>query len=171
MAKIKDINILYDFFKEIKQICEVIHNYFIKNCIKNFLFISYLQNNPDESNKEIKYWHCQPYIRSNPTQGIDVAVQSSESGEQNNIKNEDEIVDPEIARKLSKLIERKKRKQERIERKLKHNSADLGHNQKKAKYVNCDHCKNPRGETCSFNLCRKCCKDKVWNEQKECKGT
>jgi tRNA-dihydrouridine synthase 1 len=131
-----------------------------------------MQNKPDESNKEIKYWHCQPYIRSLPNSNaslnIGESVKLSESVDQTNIKCESEIIDPEVARKLSKIIERKKRKQERIDRKLKYN--DLGNKQKTTKYVNCDNCKNPRGETCSFNLCRKCCKDKVWNEQKECKG-
>ena len=99
--------------------------------------------------------------------------------ELNNAMLNDKIseLDQESTRKLVKLLERKRRKHERIERKLKHTSPvveDLGVNStpyiKKTKYTYCGSCKNPKSANCDFSLCRSCCKDKVWTEKVECKG-
>lgn len=78
--------------------------------------------------------------------------------------------------KIAKILERKKRKQDRIEKKLnarkvlaeKMASGEI--TSKRPVYIKCLSCKNPRGLTCGFELCRKCCRDKVFTEQIECKG-
>ena len=97
---------------------------------------------------------------------------------ENNINKSDQ----ESAMKVVKLLERKRRKHERIERKqryiennLKRISKEAGEEFtaapiKKTKYVYCGNCKNPKSENCEHNLCRKCCKDKVFTEKIECKG-
>ena len=90
--------------------------------------------------------------------------------------------------KIAKILERKRRKNERLERKIKYRDSCR---QKAAEknglaavvsdvkscvasgkrvYVYCTKCKNPRGETCEYGMCRKCCRDKVFYEIVSCKG-
>ena len=88
----------------------------------------------------------------------------------NSISDKISVLEQESTRKLVKLLERKRRKHERIERKLKNLPIDNDGHIKKTKYVYCASCKNPKSANCDYNLCRKCCKDKVWNQQIECKG-
>ena len=99
-------------------------------------------------------------------------------------------------KKMVKLLERKRRKLEKCERKQRQleqlierekgsdgqsetttTSDDrlriqqlILNNKKPTKYVLCSNCKNPRGENCSFSLCRSCCKEKVFTDQVDCKG-
>ncbi len=75
----------------------------------------------------------------------------------------------DLERKLRKLAERKRIKEERAQRKLKHLAKVFVHpHGAKRRYVNCERCKNPRGDKCAFGLCRKCCIDKVFVDQTEC---
>ena len=82
----------------------------------------------------------------------------------------------EKARKLVKLLERKRRKTAKIERKQRYIEKlikDKGSEApfiKETKYINCSNCKNPRNDKCSFLLCRMCCKQKIFTEQKDCIG-
>jgi hypothetical protein len=153
---------------------------------------------------QLDFYFCQAYIRhpaadeekNNGTSTEDVKRKvveliSSDSSSQaikrhvdqitTNL-NENNIIDKDeqaTAMKLVKLLERKRRKNERLERKQRYveNCAKKLDNEsgqsaavKKTKYVECATCKNPRGESCEHNLCRKCCKEKVFTEHIECKG-
>jgi hypothetical protein len=76
--------------------------------------------------------------------------------------------DTALSLKVAKILDRKLRKKERLERKLKYKNPN-NLNRKKS-YINCTGCKNPRGENCEYCLCRKCCKEKVFNSQLVCSG-
>lgn len=87
----------------------------------------------------------------------------------------------EKTKKLMTVLERKRRKLEKIERKkqyannMKSKKVELdeltGLEVRAApKYVDCGECKNPRGASCAFGLCRKCCKQKVFTDELDCKG-
>ena len=94
---------------------------------------------------------------------------------QSSINESTDKIEQETARKLAKLLERKRRKTERIEKKLKYiernqSNKDGDIQVKKSKYINCNNCKNPKGDSCEHSLCRKCCKEKVFTEEIECKG-
>lgn len=97
--------------------------------------------------------------------------------------NDLEQAEQETALKLVKHLERKRRKQDRIEKKAKYIQENLKKineynenpekymmKREKAKYTLCEVCKNPRGENCEFKMCRKCCKEKIHGEELECKG-
>merc|ERR1739836_221574 len=84
---------------------------------------------------------------------------------------------------LLKHLERKRRKQDRIEKKAKYieenlmkikayneNPEEYLKKREKMKYTLCDVCKNPRGENCEYKLCRKCCEEKIHTEEIQCKG-
>ena len=77
-----------------------------------------------------------------------------------------------VAVKLVKLLDRKRRKLERIERKMAYRAKTA--NQpvvpRPLRYVFCKTCKNPKGQNCEYELCRMCCKEKVFTEGIECKG-
>lgn len=85
----------------------------------------------------------------------------------------DEGVDEEqkaVALKLAKLLERKKRKLERIERKIINKARGKPAVSKKTQYENCKDCKNPKSLNCEHDMCRNCCKEKVFTQNIECKG-
>ena len=39
-----------------------------------------------------------------------------------------------------------------------------------ARYETCFSCKNPRSNICDNQMCRRCCRDKTFSENSECKG-
>ena len=79
--------------------------------------------------------------------------------------------DADLERKLKKLAERKRIKEERAQRKLKHLAKTfVNQNGGKKRYATCETCKNPRGDKCSFGLCRKCCINKVFTDQVNCES-
>ena len=92
----------------------------------------------------------------------------------------------ESAMKLVKYLERKRRKQDRVERKAMYieqnlkkieeyneNPEEYVKKRERAKYAFCV-CKNIRGEKCEHSMCRKCCKEKIERtgeiEELECRG-
>lgn len=141
---------------------------------------------------EIPYWRCQSHIRSLSSQ---VAIKENEqisqsvtcANSQEAKKHLDEIsstlADENVSEeqkaaaiKLVKLLDRKKRKLERIERKMAYRAKTAAQQQlqpavpRPLRYVFCKTCKNPKGKNCSFELCRMCCKEKVFTQNVECKG-
>lgn len=145
----------------------------------------------DEENKGldgVPYWRCQSHIRSlsseiatKENEEISKSVTCSNSAEiRRHLENistslTDESVDDEqkqAALKLAKLLERKKRKIERIERKISYRSKNpsVVDTPRKPRYEICLTCKNPKSANCEHELCRACCKDKVFTQNIECKG-
>jgi len=129
---------------------------------------------------------CQAHIRSLSSkvavkeneelitkQSVSVASTSEIKKHLNDINsslNDADIDDGEKSEslKLARLLDRKKRKLERIERKAVRKSTPR--TTMKTRYINCTRCKNPKSHNCEHNLCRMCCKDKVFIEKIECKG-
>jgi hypothetical protein len=98
----------------------------------------------------------------------------------NELTNSHQLLDEDKEKsmlKIAKILERKRRKHERLERKAKA-QGDLQSiggeppmkQQRIAKYLLCEVCKNPRGASCEYSLCKTCCKNKVHTELIECKG-
>ena len=147
-----------------------------------------------QKNNELAYFQCQAYIRPIITEKsekdraeimktIETTISDDLSSENikkkveelnSSINDKASVLEQESTRKLVKLLERKRRKHERIERKLKHiptTTDGITEAQvKKDKYVYCLTCKNPKSKNCDYDLCRACCKDKIWNQKLECKG-
>ncbi len=145
-------------------------------------------------NDLLEYYRCQAYIRPIITEKsekdreeilktIETTIANDTSSDaikkkveelSKTISEKNDALEQEATRKLVKLLERKRRKHERIERKLKHlpttkdgiSTAKI----KKEKYVYCQTCKNPKSANCDWNLCRSCCKEKIWTQKIECKG-
>lgn len=141
----------------------------------------------------MSYWLCQSYIRpiqsaetSKAREDLKKLVEekiSEDASSPNALKRHiDELTSSlnesldrekkESVLKCAKIIERKKRKLEKIERKAKYNEENEVRKQenRRDKYASCGLCKNPKGEKCEFSLCRKCCKNKVFTEMIDCKG-
>ncbi len=145
------------------------------------------------------YYQCQPYIRTIENEEtlrereeikkiVDQLGNQSSNSETNAIDNQTEskrqepesnnsfkeasllLEDEDSARKLAKLLERQKRKKDRLEKKISHTNGQTIVPASKKTYVHCATCKNPRGETCKYFLCKKCCKEKVFTEELECVG-
>lgn len=142
----------------------------------------------------MEYWLCQSYIR--PIQSDESTKEreelkrlveekiSEDASCPNALKRHiDELTlslnenlekeEKDSVLKFAKIIERKKRKLEKIERKNKSLEEEEARKQenKRNKYSLCGgQCKNPKGEKCEFKLCRKCCKDKVFTDKIDCKG-
>ena len=147
-------------------------------------------------NNQLEYYRCQAYIRPIITEKSEkdreeilktvettIADDTSSNGIKKKVEElsktiseKNDAIEQEATRKLVKLLERKRRKHERIERKLKNfhpTTTNDGVNVsriKNTKYVYCETCKNPKSANCDWNLCRSCCKDKVWTQKIECKG-
>jgi tRNA-dihydrouridine synthase 1 len=183
LGKIREIKDFREAFNKLKQLC---------------LADLDLDNNNNNNNNGINYWQCQSYIR--PTNCIQNAEIRDKVDETRAILNTNsgELIETykelEESERLKKSIERKKRKQEKAERKEAFKkrmretnpsltspaTLDLTENDqikllktigKKVKYLYCDECRcNPRSGHCDYNLCRMCCKDKIFKEQLDCKG-
>lgn len=163
----------------------------------NFLFFfkkDKESSDEDKSNVKLGYWLCQSYIR--PIQSAEKSKEREDlkklveekicedASSPNALKRHIEELtsslnenldkeEKESVLKCAKIIERKKRKLEKIERKAKYmeeQESRKNDKNKKDKYANCGLCKNPKGEKCEFELCRKCCKNKVFTELIGCKG-
>lgn len=173
-AKLKSIEGLREVFDEVKKLCA---------------------KDLDKQSNSIEYYHCQVHIRLMPDEivqnnsEVKTIIQqtiSSDSSSQVIKRHLDEIhkkidydneqdLEQEQSKKLVKMLERKRRKTLKIERKQRYVERvvkDSGEivERKIAKYVDCSQCKNPRGGNCDWLLCRMCCKNKVFTEEIECKG-
>ena len=147
-----------------------------------------------ESEGELPYFVCQTIIRhpsgdkneevreeaeqviSFESSSVEIKKRLSEIGAslEESLNKEEE----ENTLGLMKILDRKRRKRERVERKenylkmqkMKNQESEEVEKIKKPKYVSCGKCKNPKSENCEHSLCRKCCKDKVFIDQVDCKG-
>jgi hypothetical protein len=176
MGKIKDIDELKRIFIEIQEICK-----------------KDMERERDENPQEIPYWRCQAYVRTLPseqnksdeikkklsefddTNSSIIKSQVDEMSKRIEAEEEQNEKDKDTAKKLIKLLDRKRRKFERIEKKQKFIEKLKEENREKSnimkvRYVICKSCKNPKSGNCQFELCRKCCKEKVFTEELECKG-
>ncbi|XP_005283146.2 tRNA-dihydrouridine(16/17) synthase [NAD(P)(+)]-like isoform X2 [Chrysemys picta bellii] len=105
------------------------------------------------------HWICQPYVRPGPKETCkENGTSGSEGGVRGKRALEDE--DDGNADILSKNKQKKKLRNpnKRFDPSL------------KPKYAKCDHCGNPKGNKCVFNLCRGCCKKRAFKETADCPG-
>ena len=183
MAKLREI-------KDIKEAIEEIKTVVLKEAEERPVSQS--------QTSSLDYWLCQSYIRTIQSEewskeretlkkitdqliadgqvdgGEFIAQKLSEEKQQATMSEKEQQIS---MLKIAKILERKKRKQERIDKKLnarKILAEKIASGEatitKRPVYIKCQSCKNPRGLTCAFELCRKCCKDKVLAEQVDCKG-
>ena len=181
---IKSIEGLKEIFEELKQVCS-------KDLEK--------YENSEKARDELPYFLCQAQIRHCKIENKEEINQQvehviSQDASSAGIKRQlteistsltEEGLDKgeeETTRNLIKVLERKRRKREKIERKENYqklrkqkNLGEIDQEEtvdkvKKPKYLNCERCKNPKSENCEHSLCRKCCKDKVFTEKVDCKG-
>jgi len=151
----------------------------------------------DKNSKEIFYWMCQAHIRptrddeskreelhqtvqetlaviGNDPQAIKLHLDEMRKNINYHASslntNDPDQVDQSTQQKIAKLLERKKRKQERIERKQAYTKKHLNDPviTKKPKYVDCAGCKNPSGTNCDSKMCRGCCRDYVYKNGLKC---
>ena len=197
MSKIKDLDLLKEAIGEIRETCLVnlLMIFLFTFNFWHFFFKLQKENEADNlGNDHLEYYRCQAYIRPIITEKSEkdreeilktiettiaddtssVGIKKKVEELSKTISEKNDALEQEATRKLVKLLERKRRKHERIERKLKHlptTTDGLSTTKiKKEKYVYCQTCKNPKSANCDWNLCRSCCKDKIWTQKIECKG-
>ncbi|KAM6957283.1 tRNA-dihydrouridine(16/17) synthase [NAD(P)(+)]-like [Aplochiton taeniatus] len=103
------------------------------------------------------HWICQPYVR--PVPKNDVAGNDSQDLQTKKLRQKRVLEDTDgLADALSK---NKMKKQAR-------NPYKNFCNIQKPKYEKCEHCGNPKGNKCVFNLCRGCCKKKAFQDVADC---
>lgn len=171
-AQIKSIDLLRGLFDQVRQVC------------------SSSGDLTPISKSKLEYYMCQVHIRQTQLEAeknvseikkqIEETI-SNDSSSQSIKRHLDEITkaidydatnnqEQENARKLVKLLERKRRKTAKLERKQKYAQETSESEPKRPKYINCSACKNPRSDNCDWQLCRSCCKNKVFSDEVECKG-
>ncbi|RWS14893.1 tRNA-dihydrouridine(16/17) synthase-like [NAD(P)(+)] [Dinothrombium tinctorium] len=106
---------------------------------------------------------CQPYFRPPPAVSlIDSSKNSSDTDmlcKQRQFGEEND----EIETQAAKCALRKERKLKKLQKKI-----DCP--RKKSKPSICESCPNPKGQKCDYNLCRACCRKKVFSEVLDCIG-
>ncbi|CAH1108212.1 unnamed protein product [Psylliodes chrysocephalus] len=107
-------------------------------------------------------WLCQPYVRDTPEDHIKkVEDKKKEAEQREKLDNKREYEDSEgrtISRKKMKRLRRISRRPEKPE------------NMHERSMEKCTECVNPLGSKCLYRLCKKCCKDKCYIENLDCKG-
>ncbi len=131
----------------------------------------------------LPYWVCQAHIRH---ANSDKSSNSQENNPESESVSETTKVkeartDEEVANlRLAKLLARKRRKKERQERRIAYKRIKNGEQPPpvnrngqptgKKIYLLCGVCKNPRCDSCEFELCKRCCKQKMSNDDVTCKS-
>ncbi|XP_076852549.1 tRNA-dihydrouridine(16/17) synthase [NAD(P)(+)]-like [Brachyhypopomus gauderio] len=105
------------------------------------------------------HWICQPYVRPAPKEGVAENGQKTPEVKAVRVKRALEDCDSSND-SLSKNKQKKKARNPH-----KNFCPEL-----KPKYIKCEHCGNPKGNKCVFNLCRGCCKKKAFKEVADCPG-
>uniref|UniRef100_A0A8C8S814 tRNA-dihydrouridine(16/17) synthase [NAD(P)(+)]-like n=1 Tax=Pelusios castaneus TaxID=367368 RepID=A0A8C8S814_9SAUR len=102
------------------------------------------------------HWICQPYVRPGPKEI------SMENGNEGSMRGKRALEDEEDGN--SDILSKNKQK-----KKLRNPNKSFDPSLK-PKYAKCDHCGNPKGTKCVFNLCRGCCKKRSFKETADCPG-
>ncbi|XP_026870500.2 tRNA-dihydrouridine(16/17) synthase [NAD(P)(+)]-like isoform X1 [Electrophorus electricus] len=105
------------------------------------------------------HWICQPYVRPGPKETLRENGQKAPVVRAVSVKRALEDCD-DTNDSLSKNKQKKKARNPH-----KNFCPEL-----KPKYIKCEHCGNPKGNKCVFNLCRGCCKKKAYKEVADCPG-
>ncbi|XP_032514007.2 tRNA-dihydrouridine(16/17) synthase [NAD(P)(+)]-like isoform X1 [Danaus plexippus] len=109
-------------------------------------------------------WICQPYVRMSPdehTKKMERIVNSQDNNNDSKRTFEDNDGN-KISRKKMKKMRRVMRRPVKPEEALKNSrSGDICVN---------DTCPNPLGGKCEYQLCKKCCRNKCYEENRDCKG-
>jgi len=118
-------------------------------------------------------WICQPYVRPTPEEYVKKMADIKEK-QQRQMKRPspdaaaaaaDEQAEETDSSGTGQLS---KRKQKKLERNPNLKFADKRSSRENAPI--CSGCPNPAGLRCEYKLCRKCCKDKCYNDELDCYG-
>ncbi|GIX88278.1 hypothetical protein CDAR_392411 [Caerostris darwini] len=102
-------------------------------------------------------WICQPYVRTvKPQESSKQVLDKSKTGsEESAAIQKRPITENTLSRKKMKKLEK---------------NPDKQFGEKKFKFEKCQTCSNPKGERCSYQLCKVCCRKKTFNELLDCIG-
>ncbi|KAH8352402.1 hypothetical protein KR084_003946 [Drosophila pseudotakahashii] len=109
-------------------------------------------------------WLCQPYIRASPeSHRQKIAEKVREAEDPNRAKRQYfDNAGNEISRKRMKKLRRRQRRPNKTEAQIQ--------NRHERRLEYCSECANPQGSKCEFQLCRVCCKDRCYNNDRDCPG-
>nr|XP_026494914.1 tRNA-dihydrouridine(16/17) synthase [NAD(P)(+)]-like isoform X1 [Vanessa tameamea] len=109
-------------------------------------------------------WLCQPYVRISPEEHTQKMERLSNKQNNNNGEKRasNDIDDEKISRKKMKKLRKIMRRPVK---------PDLEqHNRRNGEICFNNTCPNPLGGKCVYQLCKKCCKNKCYEEDLDCKG-
>ncbi|EDV57200.1 tRNA-dihydrouridine(16/17) synthase [NAD(P)(+)]-like [Drosophila erecta] len=117
-----------------------------------------------EEDLPLSPWLCQPYIRASPeSHRQKIAEKVREAEDPNRAKRQYFDKDgKEISRKRMKKLRRRQRRPNKSDAQIQHR------HERRLEY--CSECANPQGSKCEFQLCRVCCKDRCYNNDRDCPG-
>ncbi|CAB3224613.1 unnamed protein product [Arctia plantaginis] len=107
-------------------------------------------------------WICQPYVRMSPEEHTQKMEKKLHSNEDSAVEAKRKCEDSDgnaISRKKMKKLIRIMRRPEKQD-----NGGRSG------EYCVREKCPNPLGKKCVYQLCKKCCKDKCYEENLDCTG-
>ncbi|CAH0720889.1 unnamed protein product, partial [Brenthis ino] len=109
-------------------------------------------------------WLCQPYVRMSPEEHTQKMEKFNQKQDNNNdVKRTLEDTDGNI------MSRKKMKKMRRILRRPARSDLDLKSSRSGNICVN-ENCPNPLGGKCVYQLCKKCCRNKCFEEDLDCKG-
>ncbi|XP_018572116.1 tRNA-dihydrouridine(16/17) synthase [NAD(P)(+)]-like isoform X2 [Anoplophora glabripennis] len=107
-------------------------------------------------------WLCQPYVRDTPENHVrkveEKRVEHEEKAASDSKRRYEDADGNPISRKKMKKLRRINRRPEKPT------------NIPERSLEKCQECLNPLGSKCLFKLCKKCCRDKCFVEELDCKG-
>ncbi|XP_077302937.1 dihydrouridine synthase 1 [Arctopsyche grandis] len=116
----------------------------------------------NDCNLKLPPWICQPYVRIPPSEHIkkmeEKKIEIQNGGDELKRHYEDSEGNI-ITRKKMKKLRRIQRRPIKAEGQQIKRNGDI-----------CENCPNPLGMKCLFKLCKKCCKNKCFNENSDCPG-
>ncbi|XP_004933624.1 tRNA-dihydrouridine(16/17) synthase [NAD(P)(+)]-like isoform X1 [Bombyx mori] len=107
-------------------------------------------------------WICQPYVRMSPEAHTQKMHELSKNQNNQECKRINEDQDGNhISRKKMKKMKRMMRRPQKADQNQNGRNGDICFN---------DKCPNPLGGKCTYKLCKKCCKNKCYEEDLDCRG-
>ncbi|CAG9783778.1 unnamed protein product [Diatraea saccharalis] len=149
--------ILDDF----KQVCLKIKEKYVQYHEGKINFGSYESITRNGFNLILPPWICQPYVRISPeehTKKMDTISKCQVIESKRIFEDPDGNV---ISRKKMKKLRKIMRRPEKEERQQNGRSGEICIN---------NTCPNPLGGKCEYQFCKKCCKNKCYEEDLDCKG-
>nr|XP_016938976.1 tRNA-dihydrouridine(16/17) synthase [NAD(P)(+)]-like isoform X1 [Drosophila suzukii] len=118
----------------------------------------------EEEKLPLAPWLCQPYIRASPeSHRQKIAEKVREAEDPNRAKRQYfDNAGNEISRKRMKKLRRRQRRPNKTEAQI--------HQRHERRLEYCSECANPMGSKCEFQLCRVCCKDRCYINDRDCPG-